>query len=88
MTCLTTSLAGPVRGIFLTRSGNALRKRYGTAMPAPIDANTVSTVSGVCVVAHAAAAPMSGAVQGVERIAVMMPKMNDPPRVSWLVCTA
>ena len=57
-------------------------------MPAPIDPKTISTVAGDWVVAHAAAAPISGAVHGVERTAVMIPKRNDPKIESWLVWTA
>jgi len=47
-------------------------------MPVPTDANTVRIVAGPCVVAHATAVPMSGAVHGVDSTAVMMPKRNDP----------
>ena len=57
-------------------------------MPVPIEAKTMSTIPGDWVVAHAAAAPISGAVHGVERTAVMMPKRNDPPMVSCRVWTA
>ncbi len=32
----------------------------------------------LCVVAHAAAAPMNGAVHGVDSTATMMPNRNEP----------
>jgi hypothetical protein len=47
-------------------------------MPVPTAPKTVRIVAGPCVVAHATAVPMSGAVHGVESTAVMMPKKNDP----------
>ena len=51
-------------------------------MPTPIVAKTASVTVADWVAAHAAAAPMNGAVQGVESTAVMMPNRNDPYQVS------
>src|SRR5439155_4664646 len=82
MTCLMSSLAGPVRGIRLTKPGKADSSRYGAAIPAPIAAKVLRVITGDCVVAHAAAAPMNGAVHGVDSTAVMIPKPNEPPRDS------
>ena len=47
-------------------------------MPVPTAPKTVRIVAGLCVVAHATAVPMSGAVQGVDSTAVITPKPNDP----------
>src|SRR6185503_8259750 len=66
ITCLISSLAGPARGIRLTSAGNAESTKYGSAIPVPIAANVLRVINGVCVADHAAAAPMNGAVQGVE----------------------
>ena len=78
MTCLIRSLAGPVRGMRSMSFGFAERMRYGNAMPEPTAAKTVRIVPGPCVVAHATAVPISGAVHGVESTAVITPKRNDP----------
>src|SRR5690606_347661 len=69
MSCLTRSEAGPVRGIFSTSFGMAASTTYGTAMPTPMAANTSSAISGRRLTAPATAAPMSGAVQGVDSTA-------------------
>ena len=84
ITCLISSLAGPVRGMRRTSAGHADSTRYGSAIPAPIAANVVIVIVGDCFDAHAAAEPMNGAVHGVERTAVMIPKANEPGAVSWL----
>ena len=65
--------------------GNALSSAYGAAMPVPMVPNTVSTVARLpLAAAQPAAAPISGAVQGVLSTAVMMPITKLPPMVSWL----
>jgi hypothetical protein len=78
ITCLTSTLAGPVLGIFFTQPGRALKSKYGTAIPAPMAPNVDNVVAGACVAAHADAPAMKGAVQGVERTAVRMPNANEP----------
>src|SRR5690606_36554377 len=52
------------------------------AMPTPMAANVRSIVDAGCVAAQAAAAPMNGAVHGVESTAVMTPKPKLPATVS------
>ena len=72
------SLAGPAFGIRSTRSGKAERIRYGRAIPPPMAAKVVRVVRGGWVAAQAAAAPMKGAVQGVDKTAARMPNPKDP----------
>ena len=88
ITCLTTSLAAPARGIFSTSFGNAASTRYGTAIPNPIAPNTVRVSEGSCLAAQSAAAPINGAVHGVDRTAVIIPNINEPYHESCFGFTA
>ena len=85
MTCFTSSLAGPVRGMRATKFGNALKNKYGVAIPAPMAPNTISTVEVLPLeAAQPAAAPINGAVQGVDNTAVIIPNTNVPMNESCL----
>ena len=75
---------GPERGTCWIRRGRADNKKYGKAIPVPMAANVTNVVAGFWVAAHATAAPINGAVQGVERTAVKMPITKEPGKVSWL----
>ena len=44
----------------------------------PMAANVLIVITGDWVADQAAAAPINGAVQGVDRTAVIIPKKNDP----------
>ena len=88
ITCFSTSLAGPLFGSRFASCGKALSTRYGAPIPSPMVRNTAMIVNGLFVVtAQPAAAPMSGAVQGVDSTAVITPKITEPGTVSFFVST-
>ena len=47
ITCFTSSLAGPERGILLIHFGFAARMSYGSAIPTPIAPNVIIVSAGV-----------------------------------------
>ena len=51
-------------------------------MPVPMAAKVARVVTGGWVAAQAAAAPINGAVQGVDKTAASTPSAKDPRRVS------
>ena len=82
ITCLSSSLPGPVRGSLCVNCGKAESTRYGAAMPSPTQAKMPSVIAGETCVAHATAKPMNGPAHGVARIAVITPYNSDPGTVS------
>ena len=74
-----------MRGMRATKFGNALKNKYGVAIPAPMAPNTISTVEVLPLeAAQPAAAPINGAVQGVDSTAVIIPNTNVPMNESCL----
>src|SRR5688572_8760729 len=88
ITCLTSSLAGPVRGILLTQPGLADRTKYGAAIPMPIDVKITMIIAGGNVAAPAKSAPATKPKHGKPSTAVMTPNRNEPEGVSALGFTA
>ena len=79
MTCLINSLIGPLRGMRAARAGKADSNRYGRRHAGTDGSESRQRrARRACTTAHAAAAPISGAVQGVESTAVMTPNPAEP----------
>ena len=87
MICLTSSLAGPVRGILSTHPGFALRRRYGAPIPMPSAAKIVRISTGGIVAAPASSAPATNPKHGSPSTAVITPNRNEPQALSALGLT-
>ena len=79
MTCFISTLPGPALGRRDTPAGQIVSSMYGDAIPRPMNTKAVSAVAGSWDTAQAMAAPISGAVHGVERTAVSTPIQKEPP---------